>query len=308
MSSEILDLFAELRYNPRAARSWPQQQTRSAPHAIPAMTPRNPGDDPPAAHLRVDPGGSWHDAGMASPRIEFESDVFSPTGLTLLVDGAAQSHVDPHDPTRLFFEYVRRIGHVLDVLRPAGEPIRALHLGGGALTIPRYVAATRPGSAEVVETVLARLPLPEDADIEVLVADARDVLAPLTGGPPFDVVVVDLYTALDAPAFVDEPEFMGGCLALLAPGGLVVVNVADAPGLTRLRAQARALARADPGADLLVAGDPSVLSGADEGNAILVAAPGGLPPGLEERLDAAGPFPAAVLTGHRLDAALWGAC
>ena len=46
---------------------------------------------------------------MASPRIEFESDVFSPTGITLLVDGTSQSHVDPHDPTRLFFEYVRRI-------------------------------------------------------------------------------------------------------------------------------------------------------------------------------------------------------
>lgn len=253
---------------------------------------------------------------MASPRIEFESDVFSPTGLTLLVDDTAQSHVDPHDPTRLFFEYVRRIGHVLDLVRPPGDPIRALHLGGGALTLPRYVAATRPGStqvvvehdAELVEVVLGRLPLPDGADIEVLVADARDILQPLTGAPRFDVVVVDLYTRMDAPAFVDEPAFMGGCLALVAPGGLVVVNVADAPGLTRLRAQARAFARADPGADLLVAGEPTALSGAEEGNAILVAAPDGLPAGLEERLMLAGPFPAAVLTGHRLDAALWGAC
>lgn len=253
---------------------------------------------------------------MASPRIEFESDVFSPTGLTLLVDGTAQSHVDPHDPTRLFFEYVRRIGHVLDVVRPPAEPVRALHLGGGAMTLPRYVAATRPGSsqvvvehdAELVATVLGRLPLPEGADIEVLVADARDILLPLTGGPQFDAVVVDLYTRMDAPAFVDEPAFMGGCLALVAPGGLVVVNVADAPGLTRLRAQARAFARADPGAGLLVAGEPSVLSGAEEGNAVLVAAPGGLPAGLEDRLALGGPFPASVLTGHRLDAVLWGAC
>ena len=96
---------------------------------------------------------------------------------------------------------------------------------------------------------------------------------------PFDAVVVDLYSRLEAPAFVDDPAFMGGCLAALAPGGLVVVNVADAPGLTRLRAQGRALARADPGAELLVAGDPSVVSGADEGNAVLVAAPDGLPDG-----------------------------
>ena len=47
---------------------------------------------------------------MASPRIEFESDVFSPTGLTLLVDDTAQSHVDPHDPTRLRHA-VLRIDH-----------------------------------------------------------------------------------------------------------------------------------------------------------------------------------------------------
>ncbi|WP_130353540.1 spermidine synthase [Agromyces ramosus] len=256
---------------------------------------------------------------MAHPRIEFEADVFSPSGLTLLVDGSAQSHVDPVDPTHLFFEYVRRIGHVLDSVREAGRPIRALHLGGGAMTLPRYVAATRPGSsqvvvevdAEVVATVLERLPVPTGADLALVLADARDAIAAdgaLAGVAPFDVVVVDLYTRLEAPAFVDDPTFMGGCLAALAPGGLVVVNVADAPGLTRLRAQARALARADPGAELLVAGDPATLAGTEEGNAILVAAPDGLPGGLADRIAAAGPFPAAVLTGHRLDAALWGAC
>jgi hypothetical protein len=253
---------------------------------------------------------------MAHPRIEFEADVFSATGLTLLVDSSAQSHVDPDDPRRLFFEYVRRIGNVLDAFRPTSEPIVALHLGGGAMTLPRYIAATRPGStqvvvdddAEVVETVLSRLPLPHGSGIEVVVADARDALASLADRPPVDVVVVDLYARLEAPAFVDEPSFMGGCLERLAPGGIVVVNVADAPGLTRLRAQTRAFARADPAAELLLAGSPAVLSGTEEGNAILVAAPGGLPAGLEHRLLGAGPFPVAVLTGSRLDMTLWGPC
>lgn len=253
---------------------------------------------------------------MAHPRIEFEADVFSSSGLTLLVDGSAQSHVDPDDSTRLFFEYVRRIGGVLDALRPASEPIAALHLGGGALTLPRYVAATRPGSAQVVvdhdadvvETVLSRLPLPPGSGIEVIVADARDALASLVDRTPVDVVIVDLYTRLEAPAFVDEPSFMGACLERLAPRGIVVVNVADAPGLTRLRAQTRAFARAAPTADLLAAGPPAVLSGVEEGNAILIAAPDGLPAGLEHRLLDAGPFPVAALTGSRLDMALWSSC
>ena len=85
---------------------------------------------------------------------------------------------------------------------------------------------------------------------------------------------------------------------LVAPDGLLVVNVADAAGLERLREQVRAVARADPAAELLVAGDPSVLSGTDEGNAVLVAAPDRLPERLAERLEANGPHPAEVLTGR----------
>ncbi|WP_082600317.1 spermidine synthase [Agromyces sp. Root81] len=246
--------------------------------------------------------------------IEFETDVFSAHGLTLLVDGTAQSHVDPVDPTRLFFEYTRRIGHVIDVLGAPGVPLRALHLGGGALTLPRYVAAAHPGATQVVveldpavlDAVLTRLPLPGDAGIELVVGDAASVIDTLAG--PFDLVIVDLYSGLDAPAFVDTAEFMTGCLRLLAPGGVLALNVADAAGLERLRGQARAIARADPAAALLAAGDAGVLSGAEEGNAVLVAAPGGLPDGLRERLLAEGPHPATVLDGARLDFVLWGAC
>ncbi|MRG60187.1 SAM-dependent methyltransferase [Agromyces sp. CFH 90414] len=250
-------------------------------------------------------------------RIEFEADVFSPSGITLLVDGQAQSHVDPVDPTRLFFEYTRRIGHVIDAVRAPGAPIRALHLGGGACTLARYVEATRPGSEQVVvehdpaivETVLARLPLPRGADIRVVVADAAEVVSGVRHpGAAYDLVVVDLYTGLEPPAFVATTGFAAGVLDALAPRGLAVVNVADAAGLGRLRTQALAFARARPAAELLVTGDADVVSGAEEGNAVLVVAPDGIPERLEPRLRAHGPHPAEVLAGVRLDFALWGAC
>jgi spermidine synthase len=249
--------------------------------------------------------------------IEFEADVFSNHGLTLLVDGTAQSHVDLLDPTHLFFEYTRRLGHVIDAAREAGAsgaPLRVLHLGGGALTLARYVAATRPDALQVVVeldrellgTVLERLPLPEGAHIELVVGDAASVIETLDG--PFDLVVVDLYSRLQAPAFVETVDFMSGCLGLLTSGGVLALNVADAAGLGRLRGQARAIARADPAAALLVTGDPGVLSGAEEGNAVLVAVRGELPGGLRERLLVHGPHPAEVLDGDRLDFVLWGAC
>ena len=88
----------------------------------------------------------------------------------------------------------------------------------------------------------------------------------------------------------------------------MVVNVADAAGLERLREQSRAIARADPTAELLVTGDPSVLSGSDEGNAVLVAAPDGLPGRLARAARGERPASGRGAHGARLDFALWGAC
>ena len=79
-----------------------------------------------------------------------EEDHWVPGAVQLVIDGTPQSHVNLRDNTDLFFEYVRRIGHVIDLCRAPGQPISALHLGGGALTLPRYIAATRPGSRQQV--------------------------------------------------------------------------------------------------------------------------------------------------------------
>src|SRR5215217_5309163 len=77
---------------------------------------------------------------------ELLRDLDRPNGWLLSVDGVAQSYVDLDNPTHLEFEYVRRIGDVLDRLSEPGKSMDAVHIGGGACTIPRYVAATRPGS------------------------------------------------------------------------------------------------------------------------------------------------------------------
>src|SRR3954467_14818318 len=100
-----------------------------------------------------------------------EPDRWHPGRVELVVNGTPQSSVNLRDPTDLGFEYVERIGHVVDLLAPARTPITAVHFGAGALSIPRYVAATRPGSRqqvvelerELVDFVRERLPLPKDA-------------------------------------------------------------------------------------------------------------------------------------------------
>ena len=65
----------------------------------------------------------------------------------------SQSWVDPARPDFLAFEYVQHIAMVLDhtVLdAPADRRLRVVHLGGAGMSIPRWVAWRRPGTAQVV--------------------------------------------------------------------------------------------------------------------------------------------------------------
>ena len=59
-------------------------------------------------------------------RAVVREDRWTPGGYELVVDGTPQSHVNLERPTDLFFEYVSRMGHVIDQLPPG--PLTALHL------------------------------------------------------------------------------------------------------------------------------------------------------------------------------------
>src|SRR5258708_16671223 len=129
---------------------------------------------------------------MSSTRFELAADPDRPAAWTLLTDGFPQSHVDLDDPRHLEFEYVRRLGHLLDLAAPPGAPLRVLHLGAGALTLARYVAATRPGShqlavdsdAALIEFVRRRLPLGQPAPRAVIPVRVATPPLPLLTPPP----------------------------------------------------------------------------------------------------------------------------
>lgn len=117
-----------------------------------------------------------------------EADPFNPGAFRVMAGDTAQSWVDPADPLRLEFEYVQRICEALDatvLARPADERVRVVHLGGAGLTIPRYVAARRPRTAQIVcepdadliEEVRRVMPLPKQSGIKVRTIDGRAGLA-----------------------------------------------------------------------------------------------------------------------------------
>jgi spermidine synthase len=228
---------------------------------------------------------------------ELVRDPERPRSWTLLVDGTAQSHVDLDDPTHLEFEYVRRLGHVVDLLGPARP--RVLHLGGGAWTLARYAAATRPGAPQrVVEldralAALVAARLPADG-VDVVIADARAALAGTPAGS-VDLLVLDVFAGARTPAHLTTAEYLDGAAAALAPGGVYAANVADGGGLAFARGQVAAAAARF--AHVLVVAAPDVLHGRRFGNLVLVASDGALPADALARRAAADPFRATVLPG-----------
>lgn len=236
-------------------------------------------------------------------------------GWEVEVDGTPQSHVDLDDPTHLHFEYIARMGAVVDLLAPAGHALTAVHLGGGGLTLPRYIEATRPGSRQqvierepaLVELVREHLPLPRGGAIRIRMGDARDVLGrlppALTGAA--DLVVSDLYSGARTPAHVTSVEFYRAAARLLAPDGVLLVNVADGAGLAYARRQV-ATVRAVLG-HVAVLAEVQVLKGRRFGNLVVAASAAPLPIEWLPRLMAAGPHPAKVAHGEEIDEFIRGA-
>jgi len=230
-------------------------------------------------------------------------------GWELDVDGTPQSHVDLQDPTHLHFEYVARMGAVIDRLRMPGQPLTAVHLGAGALTIPRYIEATRPGSRQqvielepaLVALVKENLPLPRGASIRTRIGDAREGLARLPAGltGAVDLLVSDVYAGSQTPAHLTTVEFYTAAARLLAPDGVLLVNVADGAGLVHARRQVATVRAVLE--DVVVLAEVQVLKGRRFGNLVVAASHAPLPTEWLPRLMAAGPHPAKVAHGAELD-------
>jgi spermidine synthase len=224
---------------------------------------------------------------------------------TLLVDGAPQSHVDLDEPARLGFAYQRRLGHVIDLVAPPGRPLRVVHLGGGAFTLARYVAATRPRSTQqvvevdgaLVQLVRRELPLDPNARVRVRTADARAGLGKVPDGWA-DLIVADVFGGARTPAHLTSTEFLAEVRRVLTPGGHYAANLADGPPLAHLRGQI-ATAAAVFG-ELALAADPAVLRGRRFGNAVLLASDTALPVAELTRRVATDPHPGRVEHGREL--------
>ena len=201
------------------------------------------------------------------------------SGRVLVLDGVRNSYVDLADPTTLDFAYVRALAAAVETGYPDRDddaPLAAHHLGGGGITLPRWLEQVRPGSTStvseidrgVVELDRARLGLETSEALQVRVEDGRTALEALEPGS-LDLVVGDAFGGVSVPWHLTTREALGEIRGSLAPGGRYGVNLIDHGPLAFARAEVATLRTVFE--HVAVAADPAVLDRTDGGNLVVLA-------------------------------------
>jgi spermidine synthase len=137
-------------------------------------------------------------------------------------------------PKQIELEYVQRM--MAWMLWRSTEQVaqgHAVQLGLGGAAITRFTHQVLRMQTTVVElnpTVIAAcrlwFHLPADDDrLTVLEADAADWVSDTANLQTVDVLCVDLYDHEAAAPVLDDERFYAACRAVLAPGGLMTVNL-----------------------------------------------------------------------------------
>jgi predicted O-methyltransferase YrrM len=229
------------------------------------------------------------------------------SGRLLLIDGLSHGYVDLSDPEHLELDYVARIGTALDVLLPRGEAARVLHLGGGAFSLPRFLASTRPlarqvvieRSSAVVRLAERHLRLRRSDGLVVLTGDAAVVTHKLDDAA-FDLVLGDAFEGVATPAGLASAAFADEVRRLLAPGGRYLLNVVDGPPWELAAEQATILAGRF--GEAVAFGGREVMRGRHAGNILLLASDAPLPREALARRLAGGAHPAELVDADRIAA------
>lgn len=140
-------------------------------------------------------------------------------------------------PFKLELEYTRQM-MVWELLRAKDQVQQVLQLGLGAGSLTKYVWREMPQAhvtvVELNPDVIAaahgmfRLPFPDDR-LSVVQADAGVFVADPSLAGQFDVVQIDVYDAQARGPVLDSVVFYQHVARVLAPDGVVVINLFGDP-------------------------------------------------------------------------------
>lgn len=200
------------------------------------------------------------------------------TGRVLLLDGAPHSYVDLVDPTYLEFDYAKAVVSAIEAEYPKRQPLQAYHMGGGGLTVPRYLDQVRPGTSSLVSEIdpgvvkidLERLGLTTRDGIEVRVEDARLGLGRL-GEDSQDLVVGDAFGGISVPWHLTTLEAVREVERVLTENGIYAVNLLDYGQLAFARAEVATLAHVFEYLALAAEADTLAEGDGAGGNVVVIA-------------------------------------
>jgi spermidine synthase len=228
-----------------------------------------------------------------------QRDTERPTGRLLRQGEMDASYIDLADPRHLEFDYLRRMRDIVEALRAR----RIVHIGGAGCALARSLAATdrtRTRRQEVIEVdadvvALARehLGLRKLPGLKVRIADGRAHLASRPDASA-DALLIDAFVGARVPRHLATSAALSDAARIVAPAGVLAINVVDAPPMDDVRAIAAGLR--EHFATVAALGAGPVLRGRRQGNVVLVAGHGPLP--LERlRVRAAADASPATLAG-----------
>ncbi|MCL2471715.1 MAG: fused MFS/spermidine synthase [Propionibacteriaceae bacterium] len=221
------------------------------------------------------------------------------------VGGADQSYIDTRDPTYLEFDYAQQIAFVIEDAFPPRARITAIHVGGAGMTIPRYIAYTRPTSGQIVfepdatltEAVREVAPLPRNSGIKVRPVDGRKGLAEIPDDYA-DLIVIDAFAGASVPPDLGTTQWFADVRRVLNPPGTLAMNITGyATAEYTPRILATIMTQFSP---VTIGAEPSAWKGRHFGNFVIAAGPGADPFQWEQR-SRGNPFPYRLLYGLELD-------
>ena len=171
----------------------------------------------------------------------------------LVLDRLVHSYSSLTNPQKLVYGYERIYAELTAYRAEQDDHLRALFIGGGGYTFPRYVEAVYPGAdihvieidPAVTQVAYQRLGLDPNSTIVSYNEDARMFME----RPPtdrYDVIYGDAFNDYSVPYHLTTKEFNDDVRAWLADDGLYVVNIIDGPRRDFLRAYAGTLRQTFP--------------------------------------------------------------
>jgi spermidine synthase len=200
------------------------------------------------------------------------------SGRVLMLDGAPHSYVDLDDPTYLQFDYAKVVVSAIDTAYPEGLPLRVYHIGGGGLTLPRYLEYVRPGTSSLVSEIdpgvvkidTEQLELKTGHGMELRVEDARLGIARLADDSR-DLVLGDAFGGVSVPWHLTTREMVREVTRVLTEEGVYVINLLDYGPLGFARAEVATLTEAFDHVALATEADTLTQGAKAGGNLVVIA-------------------------------------